>query len=196
MAFSSELTQKFSLKVQRTFSKTQRTPRNHPSTGHSPITLNVRVLLSEHAEIRVWSLARQCRAQRGGWGWRGSTQELSPGQQWLCHVLWQCLGETWCLWPQPQPDASASPARLMLAPWLCSLHKQTAHLRKNKEPLVKGVRQKLETKKINTGSWKCHSAKTKSTEFLRQPKRNTVVSVTLPSARLQVLKSVRGRLCT
>lgn len=83
---------------------------------------------------------------------------------------------------------SASPAKLVLASWPCSLHKQTVHLRKNKEPLVKGVKQKPETKKINSGSWKCHSAKTKSTEFLRQPKRNTVVSVTVPSARLQVLE--------
>lgn len=84
-------------------------------------------------------------------------EEVHPGAQpWAALAVPRILA---VLWHNPVPvtpatacSISASPAKLMVASRLGFLHKETAHLRKNKEPLVKGVKQKPETKKINSGS--------------------------------------------
>lgn len=124
MAFSPVLTQNFSLMVQRIFNKTQRTPRDHPSPGDSSITLNRPGLLSEHNEMPEVGAA--------------DGQPRSPGQWWPCHTpRHNAVPVT----PATACSTSALPGKLVVASWPCFLHKQAAHLRKNKELLVKGVKK-------------------------------------------------------
>lgn len=94
----------------------------------------------------------------------------------------------------PPPTPFAWPGKLAVGCWLCFLRKQPVHLRKNKEQLVKGAKQKAQDKTNNENvTW----LKRRLPSSLGNLAEKQLCSLRcLSSVRLQVLKSVRGKLCT